>query len=189
MGGIVGTHLRLAGWSAVRPVALLAIVLVLSAAACSGSDEAAKPTATTGTTRAKSERPPLAAGSRGRTYTVTQVERRFSTVTRLPVVRFADASTPDVTSLRTRPHETDRFGEFQLFVFRPAASRRMTRTFTHGARANAQGIYWVPDQAGGWIAVTLHGRNLALGWFPTQYGAHAVDARWARLQAAVKRIL
>jgi hypothetical protein len=47
----------------------------------------------------------------------------------------------------------------------------------------------VPDQAGGWIAVTLHGRNLALGWFPTSYGSKAVDARWERLQAAVARIL
>jgi hypothetical protein len=173
---------------AVRPLALIVAAAVLLAAACSGSEEGAERAGTTAVA-AEPELARVAAGSRGRTYTVEQVRERFSAVTKLPVVRFADASTPDVTSLRTQPHGTERFGEFQLFVFRAAAAKRMTKTFTQGSRPDEQGIYWVLDQLGGWIAVTLHGRNLALGWFPTELGAHQVDARWARLQAAVKKIL
>jgi hypothetical protein len=171
------------------PILVLSLALV-AVVGCSGDSDAgdSAPPGTTAPTTRKVELPP-AAGSRGRTYTVDQVEQRLSTVTKLPVVLYAEASTPDVTSLRTRPHGTDRFGEFQLFVFRPAAAKRMTRTFTGAGRPDAQGIYWVPDQAGGWIAVTLHGRNLVLGWFPTSYGSKAVDARWARLQAAVAKII
>ena len=178
-----------------RVRALVASALaVVALAGCSGADDeeeaaAPAPPAPT-TTRARPAEPArVAAGTRGRTYTVEEVEKRLSAVTKLPVVRFAAASTPDVTSLRTRPHETGRFGEFQLFVFRPAAARRMRRTFTAGGAPDARGIYWVPDQAGGWIAVTVHGRNLVLGWFPPAYGSKAVDERWERLQAAVAKIL
>jgi hypothetical protein len=125
--------------------------------------------------------------SRGRTFTVAQVRAAFRARTGFTLMRFAAASTPDVTSLRTKPHLTARFGEFQLFVFRPGAIDRMRRTFTHGVNADARHIYWVPDQAGGEIAVTLFARNLCVGWFPPG-GAHAVDARWQRLQAAVARL-
>jgi hypothetical protein len=176
--------------AAVSRIPVLALSAALAVVGCSGESagDSAPPGTTAPTTR-RLEPPPPAAAGRGRTYTVDQVEQRLGTVTRLPVVRYAEASTPDVTSLRTRPHGTDRFGEFQLFVFRPAAAKRMTRVFTQAVRPDERGIYWVPDQAGGWIAVTLHGRNLALGWFPTSYGSKAVDARWARLQAAVAKIL
>ena len=129
---------------------------------------------------------PSAHGASTRDYSVPEVMRAFRTATGLPLVRFREASTADVTSLRSRPHETRRFGEFQIFVFRPGASSRMHRVFTQGERKDRQGIYWVPDHTGGWIAVTRHGRNLAVAWFPTPRG-HYVDARWRRLQAVVRR--
>jgi hypothetical protein len=169
----------------VRPAALVLLVFVL--VGCGGSDDEGAATAPA-TTTVEAELPRVAASRNARTYTVEQVRSRLARATELPVVRFGDASTPDVTALRTRPHGTERFGEFQIFVFRPAAARQMTRTFTQGRRPNAQGIHWVPDRLGGWIAVTVHGRNLALGWFPPA-GARAVDQRWARLQAAVEEIL
>jgi hypothetical protein len=122
------------------------------------------------------------------TYSVEQVKKTFRNRNGVALVRFAAASTPEVTSLRTRPHRTARFGEFQLFVFRPSAALKLRRTFTQGVRPDRRRIYWVPDQAGGEIAVTLYGRNLCVGWFPPA-GAHFVDARWERLQAAVKKIL
>ena len=78
--------------------------------------------------------------------------------------------------------------EEELFVFRPGAALKLRRTFTHGVRPDRRRIYWVPDQAGGEIAVTLYGRNLCVGWFPPA-GGHFVDARWERLQAAVRKIL
>jgi hypothetical protein len=130
----------------------------------------------------------IAGASQPRAYTVSQVTHAFRVRNGVSLVRFSAASTDDVTSLRTRPHLTRRFGEFQLFVFRPGAVLRMRRTFTHGVRPDRRRIYWVPDQTGGEIAVTLYGRNLCVGWFPPG-GAHVVDARWERLQAAVRKIL
>ena len=126
------------------------------------------------------------APERSRTWTVPQVKQAFRAKNGVALTTFSAASTRDVTSLRTRPHRTARFGDFQLFVFRPAVTARMRRIFTGGARPDRQRIYWVSDQAGGEIAVTLHARNLAVGWFPPS-GAHLVDARWYRLQAAVRK--
>src|SRR5204862_433183 len=73
----------------------------------------------------------------------------FSAVAGILLVRFAAASTPEVTSLRTRPHNTVRYGEFQLFVLKPTRVQHWRRVFTHGTRADARGVHWVPDQAGG----------------------------------------
>ena len=123
----------------------------------------------------------------GRTYDVAHVQASFRARTGLPLVRFAAASTPDVTALRSRPHLTRRFGEFQIFVFRPAVARRLARVFTHSARPSAGRVYWVPDRAGGWIAVTLFPANLCVGWFPPG-GAHRVDERWRRLQAVARTL-
>jgi hypothetical protein len=120
----------------------------------------------------------------GHDFSVPQVQKAFREQTGLPLVKFASASTPEVTSLRTRPHETARFGEFQLFVLKPDHVRRLRRVFTHGTRPDRRGIHWVPDQAGGWIAVTLYERNLVVAWFPSTRG-QLVDARWGRLQRAV----
>ncbi len=128
-----------------------------------------------------------AARAAPRTYTTRQVKSAFHARTGIPLVRFEPASTRDVTSLRTLPHRTARFGDFQLFVFRPAAIARMRKAFTNGVKPDGRHIYWVPDQAGGQIALTLHGGNLALGWFPPN-GAHIVDARWQRLQTAMRRL-
>jgi acyl-coenzyme A synthetase/AMP-(fatty) acid ligase len=117
-------------------------------------------------------------------FAVKEVQQAFKKEAGLPLVRFAAASTRDVTSLRTRPHETRRFGEFQLFVLRPSRVPRLRRVFTHGKALDPRGIYWVSDQAGGWIAVTLFERNLVVAWFPSSPGRQ-VDARWTRLQSAV----
>ena len=120
----------------------------------------------------------------GHDFTVPETQRAFRSQTGLPLVQFAAASTAEVTSLRTRPHNTRRFGEFQLFVLKPTRVAHLRRVFTHGTRADSRGVHWVPDQAGGWIAVTLFRRNLILAWFapsPSRY----TDERWTRLQRAV----
>jgi hypothetical protein len=123
-------------------------------------------------------------GTPTRTFTVAQAQARFRAETGLRLVRFGDASTRDVTSLRTKPHETKRFGEFQLFVIRPGAVQRMRRVFTHGVNPDPDGVYWVPDQAGGSIAVKLLRRNMILAWFP-QYPTRDLDGRFRRLTDAV----
>jgi hypothetical protein len=122
---------------------------------------------------------------RGHDFTVSETQRAFRSRTGLPLVRFAAASTGEVTSLRTRPHNTPRFGEFQLFVLKPSRVRHLRRVFTHGTRADARGVHWVPDQTGGWIAVTLFRRNLVLAWFAPA-PSRSTDARWTRLQRAVR---
>jgi len=127
---------------------------------------------------------PGGAAARGHDFAVEEVRAAFHAHTGLRLVRFAAASTPAVTSLRTRPHETRRFGEFQLFVLRPSGVPRLQHVFTHGKMADPRGIYWVPDQAGGWIAVTLYDRNLVVAWFAPS-PSKRVDERWLRLQKAV----
>jgi hypothetical protein len=119
---------------------------------------------------------------RGHDFTVSEAQRAFLSHTGLPLVRFTAASTPEVTSLRTRPHNTRRFGEFQLFVLKPSRVEHLRRVFTHGTRADEHGVHWVPDQAGGWIAVTLYRHNLILAWFTH---SRYTDGRWTRLDRAV----
>src|SRR5256885_17268015 len=92
-----------------------------------------------------------------------------------------------VTSLRTRPHNRRRFGEFQLFVLKPSRVEQLRRVFTHGTRADRRGVHWVPDQAGGWIAVTLYRRNLVLAWFASS-ASQSTGERWARIHHAVAAI-
>ena len=121
---------------------------------------------------------------RGHDFTVSEAQRAFRSHTGLPLVRFAAASTLEVTSLRARPHNTQRFGEFQLFVLKPSRVQHLRRVFTHGMRADKRGVHWVPDQAGGWIAVKLYRRNLALAWFAPSPSRNT-DERWTRLQRAV----
>jgi hypothetical protein len=119
---------------------------------------------------------------RGHDFTVLETQHAFRSQTGLPLVRFAAASTSEVTSLRTRPHNTRRFGEFQLFVLKASRVEHLRRVFTHGTHPDRSGVHWVSDQAGGWIAVSLHRRNLVLAWFaPTHY----TDERWTRLRRAV----
>jgi hypothetical protein len=122
-----------------------------------------------------------------RTFSVPQAKAEFQAETGLRLVNFREASTPEVTSLRTRPYQTSRFGNFQLFVLRPGKVQRMRRIFTSGVAPDSRGIYWVPDRMGGWIAVTLYDRNLVLAWFP-QYRSRTTDLSWVRLSHAVKRL-
>ena len=126
----------------------------------------------------------LAVAAAGHDFSVGEARQAFRERTGMPLVKFVAASTPDVTSLRTRPHDSARFGEFQLFVLRPSKVVLLRRVFTHGTTADGRGVHWVPDQAGGWIAVTLHSRNLVLAWFPPA-PSRRVDERWRRLERAV----
>jgi hypothetical protein len=122
-----------------------------------------------------------------RTFSVPQAQAKFRAETGLPLVHFRAASTPEVTSLRTKPYETPRFGTFQLFVLHPGKVKRMRRVFTNGVAPDPRGIHWVPDRAGGWIAVTLFDRNLVLAWFPP-YQSRDTDMTWMRLNLAVRRL-
>jgi hypothetical protein len=120
-----------------------------------------------------------------RTFSVQQAKTEFRAQTGLPLVNFRAASTPEVTSLRTRPYQTPRFGNFQLFVLHPRKIERMRRVFTNGVAPDEQGIHWVSDRMGGWIAVTVFERNLVLAWFTR---SRDTDTSWLRLMRAVKRL-
>jgi len=121
-----------------------------------------------------------------RTFSVAEAKSAFRAQTGLRLVTFRAASTRDATSLRTRPYTTSRFGTFQLFVLNPLKLQRMRRVFTHGVKQDRRGIHWVPDQAGGWIAVTTYARNLLVAWFPP-HGSRGIEASWTRLDRAVVR--
>jgi hypothetical protein len=120
-----------------------------------------------------------------RTFSVPQAKAAFRAETGMRLVDFRAASTPDAKSLRTSPERTARFGTFQLFVLNPRKLQRMRRVFTHGVKPDRRGISWVPDRAGGWIAVTVYDRNLLVAWFPPG-GSRGVDASWSRLHGAVR---
>lgn len=121
-----------------------------------------------------------------RTFSVAQAKSAFYEETGMRLVNFRSASTPDAVSLRTRPYRTRRFGTFQLFVLNARKLERMRRVFTHGVQRDDRGIHWVPDRAGGWIAVTVYDRNLLVAWFPP-HGSRGIDPSWARLHRAVAR--
>ena len=121
-----------------------------------------------------------------RTFSVAEAKRAFYEQTGMRLVTFRSASTPDAVSLRTSPYRTRRFGTFQLFVLNPRKLERMRRVFTNGVKRDRLGIHWVSDRAGGWIAVTVHDRNLVLAWFPP-HGSRGIDPSWMRLHRAVVR--
>lgn len=128
----------------------------------------------------------VAEASSTRTFSVHEAKTAFRTATGVRLVNFRAASTPDARALRTSPYRTARFGTFQLFVLNPRKLARMRRTFTHGVKPDGQGIHWVPDRAGGWIAVTVFRRNLLVAWFP-RHGSRGIDASWTRLDRAIRR--
>jgi hypothetical protein len=129
----------------------------------------------------------LAQPAAARDFTVAQAKREFQAATGRRLVDYREASTPDAASLRTSPYMTARFGTFQLFVLNPKKLVRMRRVFTHGVRPDGRGIHWVPDRAGGSIAVTVFSRNLLIAWFPPG-GTKGIDAGWTRLDRAMRRI-
>ena len=131
--------------------------------------------------------PGLAQPKPARTFSVAQAKTAFRAASGLRLVNFRAASTPDAISLQTSPARTSRFGTFQLFVLNPRKLERMRRVFTHGVRPDRRGIHWVPDRAGGRIAVTLFARNLLIAWFPPQ-GAIDADQSWARLDRVMLRV-
>lgn len=121
-----------------------------------------------------------------RNFSVAQAKRSFHAQSGLRLFNFREASTSEVTSLRTRPYRTLRFGTFQLFVLDPRKVKRLRRVFTHGVAPDARGVHWVPDRLGGWIAVTVHEKNLVLAWFPP-HGSRGLDPSWERLSRTVLR--
>jgi hypothetical protein len=125
-----------------------------------------------------------AAASPGHVFSVSEVKTQFRSHVGMRLVTFTAASTAEVTSLRTRPHATPRFGDFQLFVLHGRDVRRLRRLFTHGTPPDRRGVHWVPDRTGGWIALSLYDRNLVLAWFPS-YPSRELDARWLRLRQAI----
>jgi hypothetical protein len=130
---------------------------------------------------------PVAQAAPVRAFSVPEAKRAFHAETGVRLVDFRAASTPDAASLTTKPYRTKRFGTFQLFVLNPRKLAQMRRVFTHGVKQDNRGIHWVPDRAGGWIAVTVFVRNLLVAWFPP-HGSRGVDASWTRLDRAVRRI-
>jgi hypothetical protein len=120
-----------------------------------------------------------------RTFSVVQAKTAFHAQTGVRLIPFRAASTTDAKSLRTSPERTSRFGTFQLFVLNPRKLTRMRRVFTHGVTPDQRRIHWVPDRAGGWIAVTVYERNLLVAWFPPG-GSRGIDASWSRLDRAVR---
>lgn len=120
----------------------------------------------------------------GHVFSVSDVKAQFRSHVGMRLVTFTAASTAEVTSLRTRPHATHRFGDFQLLVLRSRDVGRLRRLFTHGTPPDRRGVHWVPDRTGGWIAVSLYDRNLVLAWFPS-YPSRELDARWVRLRQAI----
>jgi hypothetical protein len=120
----------------------------------------------------------------GHVFTVTEVKAQFRSHVGMKLVTFGAASTAEVTSLRTQPHATRRFGEFQLLVLHGRDLPRLRRLFTHGTPPDRRGVHWVPDLTGGWIAVMLFDRNLVLAWFPS-YPSRDLDVRWLRLRRAI----
>jgi hypothetical protein len=127
----------------------------------------------------------LAVETSTRTFTAPEAKRAFRAETGVRLVNFTAASTPDAVSLRTSPYRTRRFGTFQLFVLNPRKLARMRRVFTHGIAPDRRGVHWVPDRAGGWIAVTVYRRTRLVAWFPP-HGARGVDASWERLDRSVR---
>lgn len=121
-----------------------------------------------------------------RSFSVAEAKLAFYEETGVRLVNFRAASTPDAVSLRTSPYRTRRFGTFQLFVLNPRKLERMRRVFTHGVKRDRNGIHWVPDRAGGWIAVTVYDRNLLTAWFPV-HGSRGIDVTWTRLHRSVVR--
>ena len=120
-------------------------------------------------------------------YTVPGVQAAFRAETRIPLVKVPSATTSQLTTLGTRPMATKRFGSFELYVIRPRFARATIRALLGSDRPDARGIYWEPDQNAGVTAISVFAPNLVVNWFPPG-GRHRVNAAWARLAAAVRRL-
>jgi hypothetical protein len=120
-------------------------------------------------------------------YTVAGVQAAFRAQTAVPLVRVPSATTPQLTTLGTRPMVTKRFGSFELYVIRPRFAGATIRALVGRDRPDARGIYWEPDQNVGVTAISVLAPNLVVNWFPPG-GKHRVNASWTRLNAAVRRL-
>jgi hypothetical protein len=120
-------------------------------------------------------------------FTVPAVQATFRAQTGFRLFRVASATTSQLTTLGTRPMVTKRFGSFELYVIRPPFARSTIRALVGRDRPDARGIYWEPDQNVGVTAISLFAPNLVVNWFPPG-GKHRVNASWARLNAAVRRL-
>jgi hypothetical protein len=125
-------------------------------------------------------------------YTAVSVQRSFHTQTGMRLVKLPAESTSALTTLSTKAERTDRFGGFDLYVLRPATATRTKKQLLGAAGKNRQGIYWIfagggDEGSGGWAAVTLFGKNLVCKW-TSEAGSKRVNARWLRLQRALRKV-
>jgi hypothetical protein len=123
----------------------------------------------------------------GPTYTAPQVQRSFRAQTGVRLVNLASVTNADLTAFETKPRVTARFGQFELYVVRPAKVRSFARALLGKTRPDAHGIYWEPDQNTGVTAITRYGSNVFANWFPPG-GHHRLNATWRRLDTVLRRL-
>ena len=125
-------------------------------------------------------------------YTVPSVQRSFHKQTGLRLVKLPAESTRALTTLSTKAERTSNFGGFDLYVLSPATAKRTKQQLLGAAGKNSRGIYWIfaggsDEGSGGWAAVTLFGKNLVCKW-TSDAGSKRVNARWLRLQRALRSV-
>jgi hypothetical protein len=120
-------------------------------------------------------------------YTVQEVTMAFREETGVRLVRVDSASWREVTTLAPPAGATARLGRFELYVLRPASARKTIAALLRGASRDRRGFYWAPDQQAGVTALTVVRPNLVANWFPPR-GRRVVDARWRRLQEAMRAL-
>lgn len=120
-------------------------------------------------------------------YSVPEVTGAFREQTGVRLVRVESASWREVTTLAAPGGATARLGRFELYVLRPASARATIAALLRGADRDRRGFYWAPDQQAGVTALIVMRPNLIANWFPPG-GRRVVDARWRRLQAAVRAL-
>jgi len=123
----------------------------------------------------------------GPTYTAPQVQRSFRAQTGVHLVNLASVTNAEVTAFETRPRVTARFGQFELYVVRPAKVRAFAAALLGKTRPDQRGIYWKPDQNTGVTAITRYGSNVFANWFPPG-GKHRLNASWTRLDRVLRRL-
>ena len=135
--------------------------------------------------------PASVAGSvAARSFTTRHVIAYFRAETgyRLARVPSASSATLDTLSLGLNPPRSSvrRFGAFQVYVVKANRAKTM-RALLGTGKPTRLGIYWQRTQGGFWIALKRYGANVVVSWLPPGLRA-AVDARWRRLDAVMRRL-
>jgi len=124
-------------------------------------------------------------------YTLSSVQQSFHARTHVRLVTVKSQSTRSLTVLAPTSGQKQ-FGEYVLYVLKPATANRTRRQIVGAAGKGAHGIYWIhgpggEEGTGSWVAVTFFGKNLVSEWTPPR-GAKRVDARWTRLQQVLRGV-